>query len=317
MKRLLFSPLVLFFLASTALAHGGGEEEGPRDFHDLASDWGREPGSVLFLVLLALLYGRGLLRMRGISPRLVRRSDVAFFTAGWIVLFIALASPLHSWGEVLFSAHMVQHELLMLVAAPLLVLGRPLPAFLHALPSGWASGAVRLFNGSGWHRLGRWVLHPFSAWLIHAAVLWVWHAPFLFQAATENDGIHFLQHASFLGSALLFWWAVIHGRQRALGFGAAVLYMFGTAIHSGLLGALLTFSDSPWYPVYDETTAPWGLTPLQDQQLGGLIMWIPAGLVYVAAGLLLLVGWMRESERRVRRSESETTAPPCASPKEG
>jgi len=136
--------------------------------------------------------------------------------------------------------------------------------------------------------------------MIHAVVLWAWHAPALFQATLDNESVHALQHASFLFSALLFWWAVIHGRQRALGFGFAVLYMFTTALHSGLLGALLTFANSVWYPGYVERTAAWGLTPLEDQQIGGLIMWIPAGLVYIAAGLALFAGWLRESEARAR-----------------
>ena len=100
--------------------------------------------------------------------------------------------------------------------------------------------------------------------------LWAWHIPFLFQATLESTWVHAFQHASFLGSALLFWWAVLHGRSRPMGFGAAVLYMFTTALHSGLLGALLTFARSAWYPVYSGTTQPWGLSPLEDQQLGGL-----------------------------------------------
>jgi cytochrome c oxidase assembly factor CtaG len=92
-----------------------------------------------------------------------------------------------------------------------------------------------------------------------------------------------------------------------MGYGAAVLYMFTTSVHSGVLGALLTFSSSVWYPAYTDTTASWGLTPLEDQQLGGLIMWVPAGLVYLLAGLALFVGWLRESERRVVRREGEPT----------
>ncbi|PYK35494.1 MAG: cytochrome c oxidase assembly protein, partial [Verrucomicrobia bacterium] len=135
-----------------------------------------------------------------------------------------------------------------------------------------------------------------------------WHAPALFEATLENESIHALQHASFLFSALLFWWAVIHGRKRALGFGLAVLYMFTTALHSGLLGALLTFANSVWYPGYAERTAAWGLTPLEDQQIGGLIMWIPAGLVYIAAGLALFAGWLRESEMRARTFELAVTS---------
>ncbi len=113
--------------------------------------------------------------------------------------------------------------------------------------------------------------------------------------------MHTLQHASFLGTGLLFWWALFHGREGRMGYGAAVFYLFATAMHSGALGALLTFAPSPWYPAYDGATAAWGLTPLEDQQLAGLIMWIPAGLSYLVAGLALVAAWMRESERRTAR----------------
>jgi cytochrome c oxidase assembly factor CtaG len=140
-------------------------------------------------------------------------------------------------------------------------------------------------------------------------VLWSWHAPALFQATLASEFVHALQHASFLFSALLFWWAVIHGRQRALGFGLAVLYMFTTALHSGLLGALLTFAKSVWYPVYSDQTRAWGLTPLEDQQIGGLIMWVPAGLVYITAALALFAGWLRESEARATISPAQSRFP--------
>jgi putative membrane protein len=130
----------------------------------------------------------------------------------------------------------------------------------------------------------------------------------LFQATLDSEIVHTLQHLSFLGSALLFWWALIHGREGLLGYGAAALYLFTTSVHSGVLGALITFARDVWYPAYARSTESWGLTPLEDQQLGGLIMWIPAGLVYVFAGLMLVAGWMRESERSVRRSEDRRSA---------
>jgi putative membrane protein len=111
------------------------------------------------------------------------------------------------------------------------------------------------------------------------------------------------QHLSFLFSALLFWWALIHGPRGLMGYGAAVLYVFTTSLHTGLLGALLTFASSVWYPSYIGLTDSWGLTPLEDQQLGGLITWIPAGLVYVFAALALFAGWLRESEARTIKQE--------------
>ncbi|HTD86692.1 MAG TPA: cytochrome c oxidase assembly protein, partial [Candidatus Binatia bacterium] len=157
-----------------------------------------------------------------------------------------------------------------------------------------------------WQKIWRFASNAFVAWMIHAITLWVWHIPALFQATLRSELIHALQHLSFLGSALLFWWAVIDGRQKMMGYGIAVVFMFTTALHSGLLGALLTFANSVWYPAYAQTTSSWGLTPLEDQRLGGLIMWMPAGLVYIVAGLALFAGWMRESEARVLRWEAST-----------
>ncbi len=128
--------------------------------------------------------------------------------------------------------------------------------------------------------------------------------PALFDATLRSDLVHTLQHLCFLGSALLFWWALVHGPRDLAGYGAAVLYLFTTSVHSGVLGALITFAGSVLYPAYAGTTESWGLTALEDQQLGGLIMWVPAGLVYIFAGLALCAGWMRESERRVLRREA-------------
>jgi putative membrane protein len=136
------------------------------------------------------------------------------------------------------------------------------------------------------------------AWSLHGIGLWLWHAPGLFQAALESELIHALQHLSFLGFALLFWWALIHGRQGPLGYGAAVFHVFTTAMHSGVLGVLLTFAPTLWYPAYAGSTASWGLTPVEDQQLAGLIVWVPTGVLYLIAGLALFAGWLRALDRR-------------------
>ncbi|MFN2533137.1 MAG: cytochrome c oxidase assembly protein, partial [Pyrinomonadaceae bacterium] len=209
------------------------------------------------------------------------------------------------WGRVLFSAHMTQHEVLMLVAAPLLVLGKPLIAFMWALPLNW-SRRIGSIGKLGWlQTTWQTVTIPLVAWLIHAVALWTWHVPALFEAVLRSEWIHTAQHLSFLLSALLFWWALIHGRRGLMGYGAAVLYVFTTSVHSGLLGAFITFSTTVWYPSYVGLTNSWGLTPLEDQQLGGLIMWIPAGLVYVVAGLALFAGWLREAETRDLRRDRQ------------
>jgi putative membrane protein len=202
---------------------------------------------------------------------------------------------------------MTQHEILMLVAAPLLVLGKPLVPFMWAFPVKWSRRIGNFAKLPPLQYSWRVVTIPFVAWVVHAIVLWLWHIPFLFEAVLHNEWVHTTQHLSFLLSALVFWWALIHGSQGAMGYGAAVLYLFTTSLHSGILGALITFARSVWYPSYVGLTNSWSLTPLQDQQLGGLIMWIPAGLVYVLAGLLLFGGWLHEAERRAEKQESRLT----------
>lgn len=237
------------------------------------------------LAATALLYAVGALRLshRGRDPGILLRSLA--FVAGWVSLRLALLSPLDEWSATSFAAHMVQHEALMLVAAPLLVLSRPLPVFLWALPSAlrraFSAGARNAGIATAW----RWLNLGAVGWLLHAAALWIWHAPPLFRAALRDPLLHELQHATFLATALLFWSALMTARGAGRK-GAAALYLFTMTIHTGALGALITFATAPWY-----TPAP-----LADQQLGGLIMWVPGSIVYVVIGLLLLLRWVRESD---------------------
>ena len=268
--------------------------------HDLWSAWSWEPLVLFTLVLSAWLYVRGvkaLWRAAGTGHG-VRRGEVAAFAAGWGTLALSLVSPLHQLGGVLFTAHMAQHELLMVVAAPLLVLGRPVIPFLWALPVTWRRLAGIWSSTAGVSRTWKLMTLPSVAWVLHAVAIWVWHAPSLYQATLGSETVHTLQHVSFFGTAILFWWAVLHGVGSRLARPAAVIYLFTTAGHTSLLGALLTFSPRLWYPLYDATTAPWGLTPLEDQQLAGVIMWVPAGVSYLIAALALASTWLREPGSR-------------------
>ena len=305
LRRAVAACFVVVALAPALSAHEGK----PHTWHDLARAWAFEPVVVVSLALSAALYAVGVRKLwRGAQTgRGVRRWEVWSFAGGWLALFVALVSPLHPWGRVLFSAHMTQHEILMLVAAPLMVLGRPVIAFLWALPIGWARALGNRAKAAWWQKFWRALTNPFVAWAVHAVALWVWHVPALFQATLRSEWVHTAQHLSFFVSALMFWWALIYGRRGLLGYGAATLYMFTTMVHSGLLGALITFARAPWYPAYNGLTASWGLTPLEDQQLGGLIMWIPAGLVYIFAGLALFAAWLRESDARTLRRARRRT----------
>ena len=194
------------------------------------------------------------------TPVLQRRHMVAF-AAGWLALVVALLSPLDHEVAGSFSLHMIQHELLMILAPPLLILGRPYAALAATLPPAALRVVAMPLR-----------IPPLAALVLHAAALWIWHVPRLFDAALESDALHAAQHASFFFSAVLFWWAVF----RRVRTGMAVLYILATMIHAGALAALLTFAPTPLY----------ALTALGEQQLGGLIMWVPAGYAMLAAGLL-------------------------------
>jgi cytochrome c oxidase assembly factor CtaG len=270
--------------------------------------WTWEPFTVLLLALSGALYATGLARLwrRAGMGLGIRRWEALCFAAGWLALVLALLSPVDALGEILFSAHMAQHELLILVAAPLLVLGRPLAPFLWALPGTARETAGRLSQAPAFAGFWRRLTAPLTVFVLHGLALWIWHLPSLYQATLDDDFIHALQHLSFFASSALFWWTLIHGRFGRLGYGAAVLYVFLTSLHSGILGALLTFAPRLWYPIYEARTSRWGLSPLEDQQLAGLLMWIPAGVVFIVLGLALFAAWLGEAERRVTHSRSET-----------
>jgi putative membrane protein len=259
--------------------------------------WSFEPATIVALLLSGSLYLGGVVRLwrRAGTGRGIRRLEVAAFTIGWCVLALALLSPLHELGEALFSAHMLQHELLMVVAAPLLVLGRPLVPVIWALPHSWRRTVGALVHRPAirmtWHAL----TIPLVACGVQGVVMLGWHLPLLYDAAVVHSWIHATEHATFLASAMLFWWVVVERRSQAAR-GRLLLYVIATAGYSGALGALLTFAQAPLYPVYQSTVA-WGLTPLADQQLAGLIMWIPAGMIYLVAALLLARSWISQPAR--------------------
>ena len=269
-------------------------------------DWSFEPGIVIPLIVLGAWYARGAYVMRSRSGRAPRTTAIAAFAAGWLTLVVALVSPVHEMSEQLFSMHMVQHELLMALAAPLLVAARPGPALLWAVGPRYRPNLVRLVRRSVVRDTWRAITRPFAAWLIQGIIIWIWHVPALFEATLRSDTVHAVQHLAFLGSAVTFWWSIMHGRRAARGL--AILSLFTTAVHTGVLGALMTFARTPWYPAYAGGPAAWGLTLMADQQLAGLIMWIPASLAYLVAALSTAYQWLRDSEWEVADGERAALA---------
>jgi putative membrane protein len=260
--------------------------------------WTWPPFVLIPLLLTATLFGVGITRRLGrtIHPQSVLWS-VGWFALGWISLVVALDSPLHELGEQLFWVHMTQHEILMLISAPLLVLSRPLVTFLWALPPSWRDRLAALARARAFRTSWVSVSAPISAWLLSAMALWAWHIPWLFDQTLRSDWIHAAQHTTFLVTALIFWWPLVN-RTATLGYGGGLTYIFTTILHTSVLGALLTFAPKPWYSSYVATAPAWGFTALEDQQLGGLIMWIPAGTLLLIVALVLLVKWMNESQTR-------------------
>jgi putative membrane protein len=297
-------------LQAAALLHPEGIV-GPDGFW---SAWNLDPWVLSLAYLLAGLYGAGVRRVwrragrgRGIEPW-----RVAAYFGGVAALLVALVSPVDALGGELFSIHMVQHMLLMVVAPPLLVLGRPLLGYLWGLPRSVRLRVTGRWRGSRVARRGwRMASHPVAILVLHVGALWVWHLPDLYQAALEIPWLHHLEHASFFLTAFLFWWAVGESgsRGRWPGQGAAVLYVFATALQSGALGALLLFAREPWYPSHGTGAAAWGVDPLVDQQVAGAIMWVPAGLVYAGAAILLFLAWIRQADRTAPGRESRKWEP--------
>ncbi|MFE1599578.1 cytochrome c oxidase assembly protein [Methylobacterium sp. ID0610] len=268
------------------------------------SAWTLDAWVTVPLAVSLALYATGALRLRARAGRgrehLGRR--VAAFGLGWLALAGALVSPLHRWGEGLFTAHMIEHEIVMAVAAPLLVLARPWPVLLWALPRAGRRPTARAVRA----RLPRaaWAVltQPAVASLLHAVAIWAWHAPALFDAAVLNLALHRAQHLAFLVTALLFWWSLVR-RDRP---GAATGTLALTMLHTSLLGALLALSPRLLYPGQTAGAGAWGLSPLEDQQLAGLVMWIPAGTIYAAAALAFAAHWIRRSGATWKGSDAVT-----------
>jgi putative membrane protein len=259
--------------------------------------WNLAPPVVLGIALAASAYGLGVVGLRrsghGPDPR-----RVLCFYAGLMVVAVSLLSPLDALAATLFSVHMVQHLMLILIAAPLLVLGAPVLPVMMAMPRTARRISRSIERDRVVDAASRAVMNPVVVLALHSIALWVWHLPSPYQAALGDDGLHGLEHVTFVATAMLFWALVIGSRRRRrLGYGPAILLTFVTALQSAALGVVLTFASTVLYPVHAGRTQAWGLNSLEDQQFAGAIMWIPAGIVYLGVMCALLAGWMRSMER--------------------
>jgi putative membrane protein len=253
------------------------------DWNTFLSLWSWDPSIIAGSVLLEVLYLY--------FARSATRGQKALFTCGVLVMFVALESPLETLGDTyLFSAHMLQHLLLILAVPPLLLSGMPadLMESILRIPS--------------LRRIESKIGNPIVAWFTGAITLWAWHLPLFYNATLANENIHILEHLTFLITGTIFWWPMLAPIERLrLSPIWTVPYMFAGAASNSILGIILTFANPGLYPAYLHPEDPygilnlirnvWGLTVLADQQYGGLLMWIPGGLVYTLAALGGLARW--------------------------
>jgi cytochrome c oxidase assembly factor CtaG/cytochrome c2 len=289
-RRVIVPLAVLTLLPAPAFAHQGAH-------HGLPWSW--DPEVLALLAIAGAWYGLGLLTLsqRHRRHHVVSGTRIAFLLAGLATLFLALESPLDALSDQLFSAHMTQHLVLILVAPPLFILSRSTPVLLWAMPAD-----VRRATLSSWRQgwlgaVGRILFNPLLVWIAFGGGFIFWHIPGPYRWAVEERAVHALEHLWFFLSSLAFWTIVLERGVRRLDYASTLLFLVGTAILSGLPGALLLFAARPFYGA-GAAAAHWGLTPLEDQQLAGVIMWVPMGFAYVAAGVWVFVRWMEAMDRK-------------------
>ena len=307
MRRLAL-PLALVLLAaapSAALAHG--TDVPAPTFPGVLLAWRFDPLTILPLLAAGALYlwavGR-VNRSHPGNPHPAYRS--ALFVGGLAAIGVALASPIEAYEGSLFSVHMVQHMLLELVAAPLLLAGAPITL------------ALRVSRPPMRRRL-LWVLHspvvrvisfPVLAWALFAAVNWGWHFSTLYDQALENQALHYFQHATFLGAALLFWWPAIGADPSPwrLPHPVRLFYLFLALPQNSFLGVALLSTGTVLYPHYLTNLRSWGPTPLDDQHLGGVIMWVIGDIAFLLGMAIVIAMWVRHEERRTARLDARLAA---------
>jgi putative membrane protein len=238
------------------------------------------------------------------------RWRTAAFLSGMAAIVVALCSPIEAYEGQLFSVHMVQHMLLELVAAPLILLGAPVTLTLRVASPGVRRGLLAILHS----RIVAVLTFPLLTWLLFAAVNWGWHFSTLYDDALENVPLHYLQHATFLIAALLFWWPVVGadpGRWR-LRYPVRLFYLFLAMPQNSFLGVALMSAPAVLFPHYLTTLRPWGPSPLTDQNLGGIVMWVFGDLVFLIAMAAVVAAWVRHEDRRTARLDARLDAEAAA-----
>jgi putative copper resistance protein D len=238
------------------------------------------------------------------------RWRTAAFLGGMAAIVVALCSPIEAYEGQLFSVHMVQHMLLELAAAPLILLGAPVTLTLRAASPRVRRGLLTVLHS----RPVAVLTFPLLTWLLFAAVNWGWHFSALYDQALENAPLHYFQHGTFLVAALLFWWPVVGadpGRWR-LPYPARLFYLFLAMPQNSFLGVALMSAPTVLFPHYLTNLRPWGPSAIADQSLGGIVMWVFGDLVFLAAMACVVAAWVRHEDRRTARLDARLDAEAAA-----
>ena len=299
-------PLV-FALAVPLRSFAHGSPAPPPSLPGVLLEWRMEPIVLLGLATAAIgwvmLVGRVAARHPG-HPHPAWRS--AAFLGGLAVLALALLSPIEAYEGQLFSVHMLQHMLLELVAAPLLLLGAPATLALRAATPSVRAQLLAVLHS----RIVSVVSFPLLAWVLFAAVNWGWHFSTLYDQALETPWLHDLQHLTFLGAALLFWWPVV-GADPArwrLPHPVRLFYLFLAMPQNSFLGIALMSAPTALYPHYLSNVRNWGPTPAVDQSVGGMLMWVGGDVVFLLAMGFVVAAWVRAEDRRTARADAREDA---------
>ncbi len=279
------------------------------------TQWSFDPSIVLGVVLTATIYTIGIreLAHRGRQGKSVAPRHMVYFALGLLSIVLALESPIDLLSNQLLTMHMVQHVLLLLIAPPLLLLGKPIPALVVGAPRPvvrWLAGS---HARSPWfRRITRLLISPFVAWPLFFGVMLTWHVPAFYDAALTHSGIHYFEHICFLITGILFWWVIIQplpGRPR-LAYGWRVLYLFASMLPGTGLGLVFIFMNKPIYPFYAALPRLWGISVLDDQALAGNIMMVGGDAILLCALIPVFAGMMERLEemevaRFARAQQSE------------
>ena len=289
------------------LAHGAVPSD-PPSIGTVLLAWHVEPLVAAGLLVAALGW---LWIVRGVARRHpgngVAWPRTAAFLGGLAAIAGALMSGIERYDTTLFSIHMVQHLLLMLVAAPLLVLAAPITQLLRASSSEMRQRRlVPVLHSAVVAALG----HPVVTWLAFTLVVWLTHFSPLFNDALEDRGVHDAEHALYLGASVLFWWPVIAAdpARRRMPYPVRVLYLLLQLTVNSFLGMAILFADGPLYAHYATLGSPYGISALADQQLAGGVMWLAGDIAFIGAILLVVAAWMRHEERDAPAAERRADA---------